>query len=245
MTIEQYACGELDAEQAEALLKHARECPSCSRYLEMLHKADRVLAGWADSMEPMMESGQLRTIECLRQMPTLHMKPIQSPGRWRWPKLAAAACVLIAAGFMAGQALRPSIDMDALARQWAASAQPRMEENITASVIETLRPEIVGEYAAMQDALSDQITLQLTAYAEQTVLRNDYQTYRLLSELIKAIQAAQVRNQQWALSTMQELDQQRLLDQQQVRSELATFAIYADGQLEQTQKKLQEIETRQ
>lgn len=244
--IERYSWGELNAADNERLLKHVQQCDGCKGYLDALNEQEAKMAQWAQSLEPLMEAGQAQAIERLHLTPEPVVRKVSSLSPWRrYVGYAAAACVLIVAGFLAGQVLRPSIDMDALAQQWAASVQPQMEANITASVVETLRPEIVGEYAAMQDALSDQINMQLTAYAEQTVLHNDYQTYRLLTELIKSIQVAQVQNQQWALSAMQELEEQRLLDQQQMRSELATFAVYTDDQLQQTQRKLQDLETRQ
>lgn len=245
-TIERYSCGELNAADSERLLEHIQQCAGCKDYLDTLKEQEAKMTQWAHSLEPLMEAGQAQAIERLHLTPEPVVRKAGLQPVWRrYVGYAAAACVLIVAGFLAGQGMRPTMDMDALAQQWAASVQPQLEANITASVVETLRPEIVGEYAAMQDALSDQINSQLTAYAEQTVLRNDYQTYRLLTELIKSIQAAQVQNQQWALSAMQELEEQRLLDQQQMRSELATFAVYTDDQLQRTQQKLQELETRQ
>ena len=121
----------------------------------------------------------------------------------------------------------------------------QMQNRITASVVDTLRPEIVGEYARMQDVLSEQITLQLTDYAEQTVVRNDLQTYSLLSQLIEAIQAAQEQNQQWALSAMAALEQQRLVDQEQVRSDLVSFAVYTDKELQRTRQELESLSSKQ
>jgi hypothetical protein len=162
-------------------------------------------------------------------------------GHWRWTRYVAAASVLIVFGFLAGRAFNPSIDVDRLQKQWVATVQPQMEANITSSVVKTLRPEIVNEYAAMQDALSDQINVQLTAYAEQTIMRNDLQTYRLLTELIEAIESAQVQNQQWALTAMAELESQRLKDQQAVQNQVAVLAAYTDNEFSRTQKAIQAL----
>lgn len=223
------------------LKEHLRECKACQAYLESFSHVDERTTAWAQSLEPLIEAGQSQTISRLRQMPQPY-NAAPAP-RWRWLGYAAAACVLLAAGFLVGRGLRPSVDMNELQQQWAATVQPQVEARVTESVLASLRPDIVNEYAKMQDTLSDQITTELKTYAEETVKYNDVQTYHLLSRLIEAIETAQLQNQQWALSAMKELDDQRLLDQQQVRSELAAFAAYTDNELLRTRKDLETLST--
>lgn len=232
------ACSDDSAENnlTDEMREHLHTCQDCRAYREALDKSHRAMTDWVESLEPMIASGQSAAINRFRQIPQPQTRMTAGSNRWRWVGYAAAACVLLASGFLAGRGRGSSVGADELAQ---------IEDRITASVVDTLRPQIVGEYAKMQDALSEQITLQLTDYAEQTVMRNDLQTYSLLSQLIGAIQTAQAQNQQWAVSAMTELEQQRLLDQEQMRSELATFAVYTDNELQRTRQQLENLTSQQ
>lgn len=234
--IERYSENAAISEATDELTEHIKQCAGCRAYLEALSKTDKTITDWVASLEPLIENGTAEAIRRFHQLPEPQTRITAGSNRWRWLGYAAAACVLIVSGFLAGRGQGSSVGAEELAQ---------MQNRITASVVDTLRPEIVGEYAKMQNALSDQITLQLTDYAEQTVLRNDLQTYSLLTQLIEAIQAAQARNQQWALSAMQELEAQRLQDQQQVRSELAAFAAYTGSELQRTRQELESLSSKQ
>jgi hypothetical protein len=241
--IEQYCGNELDERDSEILLEHTRQCEACRQYLDALRGQEDAITQWVESLEPTIQSGQAKTIERFRQAQSQSRHIVGAAGRFVWARYAAAACVLIAAGFLAGRGLRPSPDMAQLQRQWAAAVIPQMERQVTESVLHSLRTEVVGQYAKMEEALSGQIGSQLKVYAEQTVVRNDIQTYRLLTELIESIQQAQSQNQQWVLSAMTKLEQCRLEDQEKMRTQFATFAVYTDNELTRTQEQLKALAT--
>ena len=204
------------------------------------------MAQWAESLEPLLETGQAQAVERFRLMPEQTGRTAGVVfNRWRLVGYAAAACVFIAAGFLAGRGLRPSVDVDQLQQQWAATVQPQMENRITASVVRSLQPGIVEEYDKLQNALSDQINLGLKVYAEQTVAHNETRIYQLLTGLIDAIETAQVQNQQWTLSAMAELENQRLLDQEAFQNQVEVLAAYTGNELFRTQKAIELLSAKQ
>ncbi|MHC4291368.1 MAG: anti-sigma factor [Planctomycetota bacterium] len=244
--IEQYSCGELKSGENEILLEHIQQCTACRAYLDALNDQEQKMAQWAESLEPLIETGQAQAVDRFRLMPEQTCRTAGVAfNRWRLAGYAAAACIFIAAGFLAGRGLQPSLDIDQLQQQWAATVQPQMEDRITASVVRSLQPEIVEEYGKLQDALSDQINLELKVYAEQTVTHNDTRIYQLLTGLIDAIETAQVQNQQWTLSAMAELENQQLRDKEEVYNQFATFAVYTGNELLRTQQKLEALSAKQ
>ncbi|MHC4553456.1 MAG: anti-sigma factor [Planctomycetota bacterium] len=244
--IKQYSCSELNPDDTETLLEHTQQCAACRASLEVLDEQEQKMAQWVKSLEPLIQTGQGQTVDRLRRMPEQTRRAAGSGlNRWRLAGCAAAACILIVAGFLAGRGQRPALDVDQLQQQWAAAIQPQMEKQVTASVLQSLRPGVVAEYAKMQDALSDQISLQLKAYAEETVAHNDVQIYQLLTGLIEAIEAAQIENQQWALSAMSELEGQRLRDQEVVHSQFVALAAYTGNELLRTQQEIEALASKQ
>lgn len=240
--IELYSCGELNAAEGDRLLEHVQQCDGCRGYLNALNEQEAKMTQWAWSLEPLMEAGQAQAVERLHLIPEQVVRTTGLlSGLWRYVGYAAAACVLIAAGFLAGRGMHPSLDVESLQQQWLASTRPEMENRITAEVLSSLQSDMKTEYAKLQNALSDQIGIGLQTYAEQTVMRNDLQTYRLLTELIEAIESAQVENQQWALSAMAELESQRLQDQQAVQDQVAVLAAYTGNELFRTQRAIQAL----
>jgi predicted anti-sigma-YlaC factor YlaD len=236
--IEQYVCNELDSSQSRLFLEHIGQCPACREYLENLNRQEQKISAWVDSLNPMVETGQSETIARFRQMQAQMPQITKTPRRFLWLCYAAAACILITISFLVGRLSSPAIDTAKLQQELAASLRPQIENQVTASVVQSLRKEVVGQYAKMQDNIAGQISTELKAYAEQTVVRNDIQTYRLLAELIDAIKTSQSQNQQWVLSAMDTLEKCRLKDQTKMRSEFADFAVYTGNELTRTQEQL-------
>ena len=243
--IEQYGCGELGEDKRKHLEEHLQECEQCQTYIEGLQTQEAGLQQWVRSLEPMIESGQADLLEQFRQLPDRHASIHKIAEHRGWLRFAIAASVLIVMGFLAGMAFRPSVDIEQLQQQWAASIQPQLEKQITDSVVQSLRPGIVDEYVKLQKALSEQISNELTTYTEQTVMRNDLQTYRLLNELIQAIESAQVKNQEWAITAMAELEKQRFLDQEAFQNQVAVLAAYTGNELFRTQKAIEALSAEQ
>ena len=204
---------------------------------------EQKIAAWVSSLEPLVQTGQAETIERFRQMQARTPRIAKPPRRILWPCYAAAACILIAISFLVGRLSSPAIDTAKLQQELAASLRPQIETQVAESVVQSLRKEVVGQYAKMQDNIAGQISTELKAYAEQTVVRNDIQTYRLLTELIEAIQTSQSQNQQWVLSAMDTLEKCRLEDQKKMRTEFANFAVYTGNELTRTQEQLKALST--
>lgn len=242
-TIELYVCNELNVDESRALLEHISRCEVCRQYLGTLNQQEQKIAAWVDSLESSVRAGQAQTMDCFRRMQNPSPRITVVSGRFSRRWYAAAACILIAVSFLVGRLSDSSIDTAKLQQELAASLRPQIENQVTESVVQSLRKEVVSQYAKMQDNLANQISSELKTYAQQTVIRNDIQTYSLLAELIKAIQTAQSQNQQWVMSAMDTLEKSRLEDQEKMRSEFATFAVYTGSELTRTQEQLKALKT--
>lgn len=243
--IEQYTCDELSNDNAKRLQEHMHQCQGCRNYCEGLEEQEADIKQWVRSLEPSIQQGREQVLQQFRVLPHQSNPLRQTMWPQRWTRYAAAASILILVGFLTGHAFKPSVDIDRLQQQWAAAIQPQMEDRITTAVVNSLQADIVGEYSKLQSVLSEQLTAELQAYAEQTVIRNDLQTYRLLTELIDAIETAQEQDRQWALTAISELEKQRLMDNQQVRKDLAALVVYTDNELNRTRQELENLTTKE
>lgn len=239
--IEQYICNELNSDESRILLQHIGGCEKCRKYLNSLNEQEQKISAWVDSLQSSVQAGQDQTIERFRRMQALTPRITQTNRRFLWSYYVAAACLLIVAGFLVGRLSSSTFDTAKLQQELAEILRPQIEKQITESVVQSLRKEVISQYAKMQDNLAGQISSELKTYTEQTVVRNDIQTYRLLAELIDAIQTAQSQNQQWVLSAMDTLEKYRLEEQEKMRTDFANFAVYTGNELSRTQEQIKAL----
>lgn len=240
--IELYQSGLLEDKQKIGwLLEHLQECPACAERLKELEQQDRDLDRWVESLEPVVAAGQQRSIQALRD---LEGRPTTGHGnrllRWLrndWMRNAAAAAILIIAGFLAGRLSTPAVDTE----QLAASLQPVMQERIIPAVLEQLRPDLAQGFDRFQEDVSTRMTDQLQTCARQTLAASNYQTNQRLQELIDAIAQAQVQDRQWVLSALDQIERNRIRDQLAMREGLAAFAVLTGDELAKTQQKIDSL----
>lgn len=237
-----YLSGLLEDKQEIAwLLEHVQTCPACAARLSEFQRQEQDLDRWVDSLEPVVAEGQERTIGALRGMtarpPVTESNTLGKFLRSNWVHNAAAAVILIAAGFLAGRLSRPVVDTE----QLAASLQPVLRERVLGAVLEQLRPEVSQEFRQLKEDVSAQMTEALQDYAGQTLALSNMQTNQRLEELIEAIQQAQIQDRRWVLSALDQIEQNRLQDQMKLREGLAVFAAATGDELARTHQKIDNL----
>jgi hypothetical protein len=153
----------------------------------------------------------------------------------RFGKIAAAAVLLIAAGYATGR--------------WSAPRAPDMKQ-IQAALVPAIRRELLDEtrqyvqsglasgYIQIRDELSRQYRHDLSRAAIQTLAASNSITNELLTQLIESINAAQSQDRQQVAAALEQVELNRLRDRNRLSNALASFAVQTEDQLVRTRKDL-------
>jgi hypothetical protein len=135
-------------------------------------------------------------------------------------KLAAAAVLLIAAGFAIGRLTTPAPDMEQL--------QSALESSLRASLTREMDQRWQKAFTAycikFKDELQQQVRRDLTEFATQTLAASNTLTEQRLIQLIELIEAARERDRLQVAAALEEIELNRLQDKSQLGSGLVALA---------------------
>ena len=128
-------------------------------------------------------------------------------------KLATAAVVLIAAGFVAGRLSGPSpADVEELRAELEASLKASIEPAIRRGVLDEVERRWQSVFAAscaqLKDELAQQVRRDLTQFAAQSLTASGVQTQRQLRELIQLIEAARIQDRRNVEAALEHIESQ-------------------------------------
>jgi len=148
-------------------------------------------------------------------------------------KIAAAAVLLIAAGYATGRLSGPRPpDME----QIRAALEPKIRQNLLDESKQYLQLGLANGYVRIKDELSRQYRQDLNRVALQTVAASNAVTNELLAELIESINEAQNQDRQWVVAAFDQIESNRLHDRNQFGNALATFALQTEDELMRTKQ---------
>ena len=141
----------------------------------------------------------------------------------RITKLAAAAVVLIAAGFAAGRlsAPRPP-DIEGL--------RSALETSLKSSLEPAIRQNLLGEMDRKWEMALASNRVQFKAEVKQ-----------ILVDLIRAIDAAKTQDRRWIMEALDQIELSRIKDKNQFRNGLEALAIGTDNKLERTKRDIAKL----
>jgi hypothetical protein len=140
-------------------------------------------------------------------------------------KIAAAAVLLIAAGYATGRLSGPRPpDME----QIRAALEPKIRQNLLDETKQYLQLGLANGYIRIKDELSQQYRQDLSRVALQSVAASNAMTNELLTELIESINEAQIQDRQWVVAAFDQIESNRLRDRNQFGNALATFALQTE-----------------
>ena len=174
------------------------------------------------SGEPHTEtsSRQIRIVEGLKATKSL-------------TKIAAAAVLLIAAGYATGRLSGPQPpDME----QIRAALEPAIRQNLLDETKQYLQLGLANGYVRIKDELSQQYRQDLSRVALQSVAASNAMTNELLTELIESINEAQNQDRQWVVAAFDQIESNRLRDRNQLSNAFATFALQTEDELMRTKQ---------
>jgi len=143
-------------------------------------------------------------------------------------KLAAAAVILITAGYLAGRLSAPKPpDVE----QLQAAIEPVIRQNLLEEMGRYWQLSSAVSYARLKGELDQQYRQDLNQFATRTLAASTTVTNQLLEQLIDAINTAQTQDRRWVAAALQQIETSRLQDKTQLSSGLVTLATYTEDEL--------------
>ncbi len=144
-------------------------------------------------------------------------------------KVAAAAVLLIIAGYAAGRISSPrQPDIE----QLQAALEPAIRSRLLDEMKQYWQLALTSSYAQLKNELSQQYRSDLNQFAAYTLAASGAATNQLLEELIDSINEAQTQDRQWVSAAFEQIELNRLRDNAELSNAFATFAVQTEDELE-------------
>ncbi len=144
-------------------------------------------------------------------------------------KVAAAAVLLIIAGYAAGRISSPrQPDIE----QLQAALEPAIRSRLLDEMKQYWQLALTSSYAQLKNELSQQYRSDLNQFAAYTLAASGAATNQLLEELIDSINEAQTQDRQWVSAAFEQIELNRLRDNTELSNAFATFAVQTEDELE-------------
>jgi hypothetical protein len=171
-------------------------------------------------------SGQTNSVPSGRHISFL--KRIKVPNSFA--KVAAAAILLITAGYATGRLLSPKPpDVE----QLRIALEPVIRQNILDEMKQYWQLSLAASYAQLKEDFTQQYRRDLTQIASYTLAASGAATNQLLEDLIESINQAQTHDRQWYAAVLGEIELNRLQDNAQLSNAFATFATQTEQNIAQ------------
>lgn len=153
-------------------------------------------------------------------------------------KVAAAAVLLIIAGYAAG---RLSAPQGPDAEQLQAALEPAIRQNLLDEMKQYWQLALTSSYVQLKDDLTQQYRRDLSRFAIQTLAASNAVTNELLTELIESINVAQTEDRQWVAAAFEQIELNRLQDNAQLSNAFVTFAVRTEDELQRTKQGMAQL----
>jgi hypothetical protein len=148
-------------------------------------------------------------------------------------KIAAAAVLLIAAGYATGRLSAPRApDLT----QIRAALEPEIRRNLLDETKQYLQLGLANAYVRIQDELSQQYREDLRQVALQSIAASNAVTNELLTQLIESFNEAQSQDRQRIAVALEQIESNRLKDRDELSNALATFALQTEDEIMRTKQ---------
>ncbi|HUT29696.1 MAG TPA: hypothetical protein VMX13_07885 [Sedimentisphaerales bacterium] len=158
-------------------------------------------------------------------------------------KIAAAAILLIMSGIVVGRLTSPRPpDLQQLQQELEpslrASLQPAIRQDLLDELKKSWRLAWAGTYVQLKDDLGRQFSSDMAEFGAQILAASGQVTDRRLTELIHAINAAQIDERRSIAAALEQIEQDRLQDKSLLINGIQTLAAQTDDELTRTKREL-------
>ena len=149
-------------------------------------------------------------------------------------KVAAAAVLLITAGYATGRLLSPKPpDIE----QLQAVLEPAIRAELLDEMKQYWQLGLTASYAQLKDDLSQQYQRDLNQIAAYTLAASGAATNQLLEDLIESINQAQTQERQWMVAALGEIE----LNNAQLSNAFVNFAAQTEDELLRNRRNMAQI----
>jgi hypothetical protein len=167
-------------------------------------------------------------------------------------RFAAAAVLLIAAGYLAGRFFSPRPDINqielALESRLTSSVQAAIRKNLLDDLNQSWQLALADYHARLNDEfnrfaveLGEQRRSELNELAAKTFAASNAVTHQLLSDLVRAVATAQDQDRQWAAAAMRRIESNRIQDATRLNAGLVTLAEQTRDELAETKRSVAQL----
>jgi len=179
-------------------------------------------------------SGQASTFSSSRRIRLIDRINIPNS----FTKVAAAAVLLIMAGYATGRLLSPKPpDIE----QLRVALEPTIRQNILDEMKQYWQLGLTASYAQLKDDLSQQYRSDLNQFAAYTLAASGAATNQRLEALIESINQAQTQDRQWVATALGEIELNRLQDNAKLSNAFVSFAVQTEDELLRTKQDMAQI----
>ena len=148
-------------------------------------------------------------------------------------KIAAAAVLLIAAGYATGRLSAPQPpDID----QIRAALEPEIRQNLLDETKRYMQLGLTNAYIRIKDELSEQYRQDLRQVALQSVAASNAVTNELLTDLIESFNEAKSQDRQLFAAALGQIESKRQQDRAELADALTTLALQTEDEFMRTQQ---------
>jgi hypothetical protein len=148
-------------------------------------------------------------------------------------KIAAAAVLLIAAGYATGRLSAPRApDME----QIRAALEPSIRQKLLDETKQYMQLGLANAYIRIKDELSQQYRQELNRVALQSVAASNATTNELLTQLVESFNEVQSQYQQRIETAFEQVESKRRRDRTDLSHALATLAVQTEDELMRTKQ---------
>jgi hypothetical protein len=148
-------------------------------------------------------------------------------------KIAAAAVLLIAAGYATGRLSAPRApDME----QIRAALEPAIRQKLLDETKQYMQLGLANAYIRIKDELSQQYRQELNRVALQSVAASNATTNELLTQLVESFNEVQSQYQQRIETAFEQVESKRRRDRTDLSHALATLAVQTEDELMRTKQ---------
>jgi hypothetical protein len=223
----------LSAPDRDALNEHLGRCPKCAEHFHSLKAERDLLREFAGKVDAGMQARKQRMAEAIkscdlsvrRKLPSRFRAIVLSP----IARVAVAAGLLIAVGFIAGRLLPAGpAEVAELRAAMEGSLRSSLEAGIYSSLIEQVSRDhqaaLERQYLRLKDELARQFRLEMHELAEMTLTVSQTATEERLAELIRLIEAARAVDHWQVARAFEQVESNRLRDRTRFGESLVSLA---------------------
>jgi len=161
-------------------------------------------------------------------------------------RLAAAAVVLVAAGYAVGRLSAPKpLNLDQIREALTPSVAAALEPALRATVVDEMRDDyqiaLAGLYVRLKEELTEQYRNDLNRFAVQTLAASNAVTNELLTQLVQNIDTAQTQDLRRITRVLYEIEMNRVQDKTQLAGGLQTLAYRTEDELSRTKHAIAQL----